>query len=89
MQWGQYEKITSIASNAKMIFCMDSLIAHMHRTLIKAIGCVADVIAFYTDKHQLTSMTSNRSHLVKCLMVLLVLQFNREIRYQRNHWLRM
>ena len=27
-------------------FCMESLIAHIHRTLIKAIGCVTGVIEF-------------------------------------------
>ena len=30
-------------------FCMDSLIAHMHRTLIKAFGCVTGVIEFYSE----------------------------------------
>ena len=38
---GQYAKVTSIASNAKLHFFMDSLIAHM---IIKAIGCLTDVI---------------------------------------------
>ena len=46
-------------------FCMDSLIAHMHSTLIKAIGCVTGMIEFYAEKQQLPSMTSKRSHLVK------------------------
>ena len=86
MQKGHYEKFTSIASNAKM----DSLIAHMHRTLIKAIACLTGVMSFtiMLKKHQLPSMTSKHSHLVKRLMVLLVLQSNRGIRYQRNHWLK-
>ena len=30
-------------------FCIDSLIAHMHRTLIKAIGCVTVVIEFHAE----------------------------------------
>ena len=55
--------------------CMDSLIAHMHRTLIKAIGCMTGVKEFYAEKYQLQSMTSKRSHLVKRLMLLLVIQF--------------
>ena len=29
---------------------MDSLIAHMHRTLIKAIGCVTGVTEFDVEK---------------------------------------
>ena len=42
---GQYAKFTSIANNAKLtIFCMNSLIANMHRMLIEAIGCVTGVI---------------------------------------------
>ena len=82
---GSVTKFTSLASNAKMTF----FVTHMHRTLIKAIGCLTGVMNFFAEKHQLPSMTSKRSHLVKRLMVLLVLQFNREIKYQRNHWLRM
>ena len=34
---------------------MDSLIAHMHRKLIKAIGCLTGV-SFYAEKHQLWSL---------------------------------
>ena len=44
---------------------------------------------FNAEKHQLSSMTSKRSHLGKRLMVLLVLQSNREIIYQRNHCLKV
>lgn len=43
---------------------MDSLIAHMFRILIKAIGCVSGVIKLYAEKHQLLSMMSKHSHLV-------------------------
>ena len=32
-------------------FCMDLLITYMHRTLIKAIGCVTGGIEFYVEKH--------------------------------------
>ena len=55
-----------------MTFFMESLIAHMRSMLNKAIGCLTDVIGFYAEKHQLSSMTSKRSHLVKRPMVLLV-----------------
>ena len=47
-------------------FCIDSLIAHMHSTLIKAIGCVTGVIELLW----LPSMTSKRSHLVKRLFFI-------------------
>ena len=65
---------------------MDSLIAYMHRRLIKSIGCVKGVIELFMlkKKHQLSSMTSNDSHLVKHLMVLLVVQLNREVRHQSH-----
>ena len=70
-------KSTPLFIKKNIFLCfMDSLIAHMHRTFIKSIGCVTGA-----EKHQLTSMTSNRSHLFKRLMVLLMLQFTREMRY--------
>ena len=40
------EGASTIASNADDNFCMDSLIAHMHRTFIKTIGCVTGVTEF-------------------------------------------
>ena len=48
-------------------FCMDSSIAHMHRTLIKAVDCAIGVMefSFYAKDHQLPFITSKRSHLVK------------------------
>ena len=58
-------------------FRVDSI----YRTLIKAIGCVTGVVEVLCLK----TSAVQRSHLVKRLMVLLVLHFNREIRYQRNH----
>ena len=35
---GQYAKFTPLQAEQNDNFCMDSLIAHMHRSLIKAIG---------------------------------------------------
>ena len=67
------------------LFVMDSLTAHVHLTLIKLIGCVTCMIDCYAEKHQLPSITSKHSHLIKCIMVLLVLQFNREIRIKKKH----
>ena len=52
----------------------------MHRTLIKAIGCMTGVIDF-RQKHQLPS---KRSHLVKPLMVCLVFQLNKEIDIKKS-----
>ena len=67
-----FPKVGHSATNDN--FCMHSFIVHTH--LIKAIGRMK---VFYAEKHQLSSMTSMHSHLVKRLLVLLVLQFNREI----------
>ena len=44
MQKGSVCKIHIHCKRSKMIFCLDSLIAHMHSTLSNAIGCVTGVI---------------------------------------------
>ena len=40
------QKSHPLQAMQKMTFFMDSLIAHMGRMLIKAIGCLTDVIGF-------------------------------------------
>ena len=44
MQKGSVCKIPIHCKQCKNDFCLDSLIAHMHSTLSKAIGCVTGLI---------------------------------------------